>query len=254
METAERAAALSPDQAEVHVALALAARSVSDVARWRAEAKRALEIDARAAEAMALLGDSYSAYVYACNRDQDPELAESYYRRAMELKPNLVTAANNRAHNLRRLGRYAECIELMNRTIRAFPDETPLVAERGTCRLLAGDVHGAAADILPLRNNPKIAPAGALVYLGLLELKLGQTEDGVRDLESVLRLDQSARAEMVVAETYGASGDLERTVSHLERAFDLDPSCVAVVDKGVAFASVRKTEAVGSLLARHGVR
>ncbi|MEW5982828.1 MAG: hypothetical protein AB1806_10720 [Acidobacteriota bacterium] len=253
IETAERAAGLSPGLAETHIALALAARSVGEVQRWRAEARRAIELDARAAEAFALLGDSYSAYVYACNRDQDPVLAESYYSRAMELKPNLVTAASNRAHNLRRLGRYAECVDLMNRTISAFPDETPLIAERGACRLLAGDVAGAAEDIGPLRNNPKIAPAGALVYLALLELKTGQTEDGVRDLEGVLRLDQSARAELVVAEAYGVAGDLPRVVAHLQRAFALDPSCVAVVDKGKAFAPVRQTDPVKSLLARHGV-
>jgi tetratricopeptide (TPR) repeat protein len=254
IETAERAVQLVPDLSEAHIALALAARSMGDVNRWRAAAQRAIDLDARAAEAIALLGDSYSAYVYACNRNQDPTLAESYYRRAMEIKPNLVTAASNRGHNLRRMGRYTECVDLMNRTTRAFPDETPLIAERGACRLLAGDVAGAMEDILPLRNNPKIAPAGALVYLGLLELKIGRTEEGVGDLEAVLGLDRSARAEMVVAETYALTGEVGRAATHLQRAFDLDPSCVGVVDAGMAFASIRHTDAVKSLLARYGVR
>jgi tetratricopeptide (TPR) repeat protein len=172
----------------------------------------------------------------------------------MEIKPNLVTAASNRGHNLRRMGRYAECVDLMNRTTKAFPDETPLVAERGACRLLAGDLDGATGDILPLRNNPKIAPAGALVYLGLLELKTGRTDDGVRDLEAVLDLDRSARAEMVVAETYGLAGQVARAITHLQRAFDLDRSCVGVVDTGLAFAPIRQTNDVKSLLARYGVR
>ena len=113
-DAARRAAQLSPGDAETHVALSLAARSRSDVRTWRAEARRALELDPRAAEAMALLGDSYSAYVYACNRDQDPELAERYYRQALELQPNLSTAVSNRAHNLRRMGQYAACVDLMN--------------------------------------------------------------------------------------------------------------------------------------------
>lgn len=251
LETAKRAAALAPKVAEVHIALALAARSIGDVPNWRAEAQRAIDLDARAAEAMALLGDSYSAYVYACNRDQDPERAEFHYRRAMELQPNLVTAASNRAHNLRRMGRYAECVELMNQSIRAFPDETPLVAERGACRLLAGDLAGAREDILPLRNNPKIAPAGALVYLGLFELRAGRADDAVRDLEGVLQLDQSARAELVVAEAYGVGGDVQRSVTHLQRALNLDPACFTVVDRGMAFAPIRETEAVKSLLAQH---
>jgi tetratricopeptide (TPR) repeat protein len=253
-EAAERAADLAPGSAETHVALSLAARSRGDVEGWRGEAHRALELNPRTAEAMALLGDSYSAYVYACNRDQNPELAESYYRQALELRPNLSTAVSNRAHNLRRMGRYAACVDLMNRTMRAFPDATPMLAERGACRLLAGDVAGASEDILPLRNNPKIAPAGALVYLGLLALRTGQIDSGVRDLEAVLQLDQSARAELIVAETYGMAGEVRRATTHLQRAFDLDPSCAAMVATSVAFTPIRQTDDVKSLLARHGIR
>jgi tetratricopeptide (TPR) repeat protein len=253
-EAATRAASLAPGVADTHIALSLAARAKGDVERWRAEARRALELDPRAAEALALMGDSYSAYVYACNRDQNPELAESYYRQAMELKPNMTTAASNRAHNLRRMGRYAECVALTNRAIRVFRDETPMMAERGACRLLAGDVAGAMEDILPLRGNPKIAPAGSLVYLGLLELKTGNTEAGIRDLEAVFRLDQSARAELVVAETYGVAGDVPRASTHLERAFDLDPTCAAMVSRSVAFKPIRQTAEVTSLLARYGIR
>ncbi len=253
-EASQRALQLAPGRAETHIALSLAARSRGDIERWRAEAQRAIELDARSAEALALLGDSYSAYVYACNRDQNPELAESYYRRAMELSPNLVTAASNRAHNLRRMGRYAECVELMNGMIKAFPDGTPMLAERGACRLLAGDLAGATEDIAPLRGNTRIAPAGALVYLGLLELKSGRTEDGIRDLEAVLQLDQSPRAELIVAETYGGAGDVARATTHLKRAFDLDSSCAAMVATSVAFKSIRDAEPVKSLLAHYQKR
>ncbi|MCX6552207.1 MAG: hypothetical protein NTY02_14605 [Acidobacteria bacterium] len=253
-EAAARAATLAPGVAETHIAISLAARARGDVKRWRAEAQRAIELDPRAAEALGLLGDSYSAYVYACNRDQNPELAETYYRRAMELKPNLVTAASNRAHNLRRMGRYADCVDLMNGMIKAFPDGTPMLAERGACRLLAGDIAGATEDIAPLRGNPKIAPAGALVYLGLLELKIGRAEDAIRDLESVMQLDQSARAELIVAEAYGGGGDIARATTHLKRAFDLDPSCATMVATSVAFKPIRNAGPVTSLLAQYGIR
>jgi Tfp pilus assembly protein PilF len=252
-DAAMRAASLAPGVAETHIALSLAARAKGDIDRWRAEARRALELDPRAAEALGLMGDSYSAYVYACNRDQNPELAESYYRQAMELKPNQTTTASNRAHNLRRMGRYAECVALMNRAIRVFRDETPMLAERGACRLLEGDIAGATEDISPLRGNPKIAPAGSLIYLGLLELKTGNTESGIRDLEAVFKLDQSARAELVVAETYGTAGDVTRASTHLERAFDLDSSCAAMVATSVAFKPLRRTNEVVSLLARYGI-
>jgi tetratricopeptide (TPR) repeat protein len=129
-----------------------------------------------------------------------------------------------------------------------------MLAERGACRLLEGDLAGATEDIAPLRGNPKIAPAGALVYLGLLELMSGRTEDGIRDLEAVLQLDQSPRAELIVAETYGAAGDIARASTHLKRAFDLDPSCAAMVATSVAFKPIRETDAVKALLAHHGIR
>ena len=254
-ETAERAARLIPGIAETHVALALAARSRGDVASWRAEANRAITLDSRCAEAYGLLGDSYSAYVYACDRDQNPALADSYYSRAMEYSPGHSIAASNRAHNLRRMGRYAECVSLMNRTVKEFPDVEPILAERGACRLLAGDVEGASADILPLRGSPKLAPAGSLVYLGLLELKTGQTDAGIRDLDAALQLgEQGPRAELVVAETYGLGGDIPRAVVHLKRAFNLDRSCAGAVDKGIAFASIRQSAEVKALLAQYGIR
>jgi len=253
-ETAERAARLIPEIAETHVALALAARAHGNVASWRAEANRAIQLDPRSAEAYGLLGDSYSAYVYACDRDQDPALADTYYRRAMEYSPSHSIAASNRAHNLRRMGRYAECVELMNRTVKEFPDVEPLLAERGACRLLAGDVEGASADLLPLRGSPKLAPAGSLVYLGLLELKTGQTDAGIRDLDAALQLgEQGPRAELVVAETYGLAGDIPRAVVHLKRAFNLDRTCAGAVDKGIAFTPIRQAAEVKALLASYGI-
>ncbi len=253
-EAAMRAARLAPGEAETHVALSLAARARGEVDPWRAEARRALELDARTAEAFALLGDSYSAVVYACNRDQDPELAESYYRQSMDLMPNSTVTASNRAGNLRRLGRYAECVEMLNANIRAFRDETPLLAVRGACRLMLGDITGAREDIEPLRNNPKIAQAGSLIYLGLLELKDGRTEIGIRDLEGVIALDASARAELIVAEAYGATGDAGRATLHLRKAFGLDPSCAGLVATSIAFKPIRQAEGVKALLARYGIR
>lgn len=255
-ETANRAVRLAPGSADAHIALALAARARGDVAVLRSEARRASELDPRAAEALALLGDSYSAvmFAYSCNGDEDPELAESYYRQSMELMPNLTTTASNRAGNLRRMGRYAECVGMLNRAIRSFSDETPLLAVRGGCRLLSGDIDGATEDIAPLRDNPKIAHAGSLVYLGLLALMSGRIDEGIRDLEAITQFDQSARAELIVAEAYGLAGDVGRASAHLKRAFDLDAACPAMVERSLAFSTIRHTAPVHRLLVSHGVR
>ncbi len=251
---ARRAAELAPDRADTRVAMALAARARGDLAVWRAEARRAVDLDPRAAEAYALLGDSYSSEVYVCNRDQDAERADSYYRKAIELMPDLTTAIDNRAGNLRRMGRYTECIDLLNKAVRSFSDQTPLRAVRGGCRLMQGDLAGGAEDIEPLRGNPRIAPAGALVFLGLLELKRGNAAEGVRNLEAAASADPSARSELIVAEVYGITGEIARATAHLKRAFTMDASCPGMVDTSLAFKPIRETPEVKQLLGAYGIR
>jgi len=253
-ESAQRAATIAPKSGDTHIALALSARSRGDVPTWRSEARRAIDLDPHAAEAYALLGDSYAAVVYTCNRDQDPERAEAYYRKALELAPDMTTAISNRAGNLRRMGRYSECIALLDRAVRTFRDEPPLRATRGACRLMQGDLQAASEDIEYLRGNPKIAPAGALVYLGLLDLKLGNTERGVAELEEVVRTSPSSRADLIVAEVYAAVGDIARTTEHMKKAFAADSGCAGMVDTSLAFRGVRNTPEVRQLLERYGIR
>lgn len=253
-ESARRAAALAPKSADTHIALALAARSRGDVPTWRSESQRAIDLDSHAAEAYALLGDSYASVVYSCNRDQDPERAEAYYRKALELAPDLTTAISNRAGNLRRMGRYTECIALLDMAIRRFRDEPPLRATRGACRLMQGDLQGASDDIEYLRDNPKIAPAGALVYLGMLHLKQGYTDSGVAELEEVVRISPSSKADLIVAEVYAAVGDIGRTTEHMKKAFAADPGCAGMVDTSLAFRRVRNAPEVQQLLERYGIR
>ena len=253
-DAARHAVDLAPGNADTRIALALVARARGDLATWRVEAQRAVDRDPRAAEAYALLGDSYSSVVYACNRDQDAERAEAYYRKALELMPNLTTAISNRAGNLRRMGRYADCIDLLNEAIRSFPDQAPLRATRGGCRLMEGDLSGGAKDIESLRGNPNFAPVGAHVYFGLLELKRGDAAEGIRDLEAVTSADPSARSELIVAEVYGITGEIARATGHLKRAFAMDAKCAGMVDTSLAFKPIRETPEVKQLLGAYGIR
>lgn len=247
-QAARRAAALAPREATVRVALALAARARGDVAEWRAEAQRALALDPRSAEAYALLGDSYSAMVYACGREIDAERADRYYRVALELKPDLSTAISNRATNLRRLGRYDECIDLAERALRTLNDETPLRFVRGSCRLAKGDLQGAAADLEPLRDSTKLSTVSPLVALGLLALKQGRTNEGARDLEAAARIQPGPLADLFIAEAYAEAGDIPRLAAHLRRAFAEDVGCRRFVAASPAFARVRKLPEIQALL------
>ncbi len=254
VESARRAAAIAPDSPDTRIAIALAARSRGDLATWRAEAQRAIDLDAHAAEAYALLGDSYAAVVYACNGDQDPERAEAYYRKAMELAPDVTIVISNRAGNLRRMGRYTECIQLLDKAVQTFRDEPPLHATRGACRLMAGDLKGATEDIGYLRGNPKMAPAGALIYLGMLDLKTGKVDEGVSELEQFVVNSPSYRSDLIVAEVYGAIGDVPRATSHLQKALKAERGCAGMVDTSLAFRSIRNTPEVKRLLESYGIR
>jgi tetratricopeptide (TPR) repeat protein len=129
-----------------------------------------------------------------------------------------------------------------------------LLAVRGVCRLLQGDIEGATEDIAPLRSNPRVAPAGSLVYTGLLALKTGRTEEGIHDLETFIRYDPSARAELIVAEAYGVAGHLDRAAAHIKRAIALDPSCATFVASSRTFQTIRAEKTIESLLAGTDVR
>lgn len=252
---ASRASAVAPNSSDTHVALALAARAREDVPRWRDEAQRAIALDSRDAEAYALLADWYSASFYACGqRATDPDLADTYYLKALELKPDLVTAVENRASNLRHLGRYDECVAIINESLERLSDEAPLRLVRGRCLLAKGDLAAAARDIEPLRNNPKVAPVGVLVGLGWLELARGNLLEGTRDLESAASTNTSVQAELTVAETYSRAGATERAMVHLERAIEMNRSCVDTIATSVQFRSLRQTQEVKGLLAEHGIR
>lgn len=250
-----RAAQLSPRSADTRVALALAARAQGDVVTWRREAQTAIALDPLDAEAYALLADWYSANLYGCDRrEQNPALADAYYRKALDLKPDLTIAVENLASNLRARGRVDECIALLDDAIARLSDETPLLLVRGRCLLAKGDPGAAARDIEPLRNNPKIAPLGALAGLGWLELARGDAADGTRDLEAAARTNLGVQSELNVAEVYARVSDTAHTAAHLRRAFAMDRRCPAVVATSLQFRSIRDTRDVKALLAAHGIR
>jgi tetratricopeptide (TPR) repeat protein len=255
LEVANRVRERAPSTAEAHIARALMARAQRNAETWRAEASRAIELDARAAEAYALLGDYYSGSVaFACNRDQDPELAERYYARATELRPSLTTALLNRADNLRLLGRHAECIDLLTQSMRRFSDGSAS-ASRGRCRLMQGDLVGAAADIEPLRTDSKIPRFNAMTALGWLELKRGETDRGIRDLEAALVLTpNTVQSEFLVARVYADVGDVSRATTHLTRGLQNAPTCAALVARATRFGTDWRGPEVASVVAKYQTR
>jgi tetratricopeptide (TPR) repeat protein len=248
-EAAVQALRLAPQAAASHLAAALAFRAARDVPHWRAEANRAIELDRRLAEAYAVLADSFNGLIqYSCERDQNPELADRYYAQALALDPSFPP--DSRATNLRYLGRYAECIDLVTDALARSPAPPVQQEARGRCRLMQGDLAGAAADIEPLRHNRRTGTANSLMDLGWLQLQQGNTVDGIESLEQAANTATSALNELTVAYVYGHAGDSHRAVTHMQRAFALDSACPRMVATGIAFEHLRTFPEVQHLLSQ----
>ncbi len=220
---------------------------------WLSEAQRAIEIDPLAAEAHALVGDYFSATIYSCKgRREDPELADIYYRHALDLKPDLTIAIENRAANLRHLGRYEECLDLLNRSITRFSDESPFLLNRGSRLVAKGDLAAATRDFEAL-NRSRIAPIGAALLRGWLEIMGGDIAAGTRDLEGAVATNASPQLELSVASTYARIGEMTPTVVHLRRAFTMDRMCADVVSKSLQFRMFLGRSEIRQILREYGV-
>lgn len=139
-ETTERAPAPKDVQLQAHLDLARGYLENRDFGRAREPLERALEIDPRSAEAATLMGVLYQA-------QNEPELAERYYRQALRNDPAFAMALNNYGTFLYGRGRFEDALDPLRRLSRD-PD---------------------------YRDRPR-----AYLSLGLTELKVGN-KDRARD-------------------------------------------------------------------------
>lgn len=249
-----RALELAPSSAESFVAQALTARARGEVDAWRDHARRATEIDPTCAEAFAVLADSYSGQLgFACGRDRNPELADGYYRAALNLEPGLEAAQINRGLNLAYLGRYEECTRALTPLIDKTGDRTAL-AIRARCFLIGNDLFSAARDIQRLSADPDTPQTVVLLHRGWLRMEREEMSAGIRDLESLSALRPDVSTELSIAEAYADVGQGSRAADHLARAFALDASCARAVAAAPSFRMVRHAPEVTSTLASYGVR
>lgn len=136
--------------------------------RARDPLKRALEIDPRSAEANTLMGVLNQA-------QNEPELAERYYRQALRHDPHFAMALNNYGTFLYARGRYEDAL--------------------GPLRTLVGDPA--------YRERPR-----AYENLGLTELKVGNKERARAAFERALSFDTVLpRSGLELAEMAYEEGD-----------------------------------------------
>lgn len=107
-ETTERAPAPKDVQLQAHLDLARGYLENRDFNRAREPLERALDIDPRSAEAATLMGVLYQS-------QNEPELAERYYRQALRNDPSFAMALNNYGTFLYGRGRFEDALDPLRR-------------------------------------------------------------------------------------------------------------------------------------------
>jgi TolB-like protein/Tfp pilus assembly protein PilF len=217
-------------------------RGVS-VARARAVAERAVELDP-------LLSEAHSAMASVRAREYAWREAEQGFRRAIDLNPNNALAHLELGFSVLVVqGRFEEGLDEVRRAVRLDPLSPYVNTEFGRALIFAGR-HDEGVDQLrkaialePTRNRPYALLARALSLRGKNAEALTVRDDAVKrgaqlgagpgaeacvlarlgrrdEVLAIVQQQLNARPEGAreVAQTYACLGDAERTLEYLEKA------------------------------------
>jgi eukaryotic-like serine/threonine-protein kinase len=191
IEYLEQAAALAPDDAPIHAALADAhltlalygsAPAADAMPRARASADRALALDERCAEAHAALATLRALYDWAW------QASDAAFERAILLQPNYPTAHHWRAmHQLAPQGRLAAARRSLERARELEPLSAPVLTSEAVLDIFARDFEAARRRLLrTLELEPGFAAAH--YFLGQARLLSGAHEEALTALERAVEL------------------------------------------------------------------
>ncbi len=169
--------------------------------------------------------DNLRGYVYSSGRSplRDDGKAVAAYTRYLVVLPHNVTALNNRAYALIRLGRMAEAERDLDRALGLDPDYLYALTQRGYLRTTRGDLPGALRD---LDRAQKQNPGYVWVYLnrGTVYKRLGALEKAREDYVTATGLEPGnpvayrRRAFMELG-----AGEFETALRLYEEALELSP-------------------------------
>lgn len=170
--------AADPERVKAHIELARGYLEENNFQRARTPLEKALAIDSRSVEAHIL-----KAFVH--QREEEWEIAEDHYRRALKIEPKNSQALNNYGSFLYARERYSDAVK-------------PLQAA--------------------VKNTEYQARSQAYENLGLAELALDNTTEAKASFERALRLnDRQRRSSLELASIYRDQGDLVAAMDHYTR-------------------------------------
>ena len=182
-----------------------------------------LAIDPRSAEAHLLLGIAHSA-------QGKPEMVgevKAELQQALDLNPDLLPARLLLARTYFDLGRFEKARDELHAGLARAPGQAEFMTLLGeTSRQLGDARQSVELNLKVLQINP--AMAEARYHLGLALIDLGQREDGVRQLETLVR------GGVKVADVFLALGNAYLEAERLDDA-------VTVLSEGVQIAPAAYT-------------
>jgi TolB-like protein len=252
---ARRAIELEPSLYDGHVALALAHRELEDIEPWRAEAKKAIEINSRAAEGYALLADSYAAMSgWGCSRDRNPSLAEGDYRKAIQIDPRLVSAHTNLTYHLHWAGRLDDAVRVADEGLAVLSGNPNIRRARSTALLWVRRLDESEQDIFVVSGGGNNLGIQDEWTLGTIEILRGNLDAGARHFRRLLALSPTTNFELAIARTYVTANRLDLALTHVERAIDIEPACARYVAEAIPFKPALADDRFRTVLVNGGAR
>jgi TolB-like protein/thioredoxin-like negative regulator of GroEL len=210
------------------------------MARARAAAERALQLDDSLAEAHASQG------LVALLYDWDQAASERHFRRALELNPGYATAHHWYAELLTAAGRTEEALAELKRAEDLDPLSVIVVADQGRALYFARR-YGEAVERCRAALESDSGHLPARIHLGMALEEQHRPDDALREYETVLRQSGDVRQKSLVARALAVSGRKREAAEALgevlragEQGAYVSPYAVALVyaamdDKALAF-------------------
>jgi tetratricopeptide (TPR) repeat protein len=216
VELLNRALALRPSVAGVHVALAEAYRNLGELSRAAGCCRTALMLNPNLPEALCTLGVVLQASGEAAE-------AADHFRRALQLRPDLPPAHRDLGMALRELGQHDDAIEHLRRAIELAPD----YAAAHTCLGLAlGDAGRHDEAVEHCRRAARLQPDVAIFHhnLGNALRRWERWEEARAAYLEALRLNPKlSRSHLQIGMCLKAEGALGEALPWYKEAVELQP-------------------------------
>jgi serine/threonine-protein kinase len=180
------------------------------IAKARASAKRALELDPNLADAHSAQGRILE------DLDFDFSTAEAEYRRAVDLEPQNATAGASLAGVVGTLGRLDEALALLQRAIALEPLRAAVRSDLGTCLTALGRFDEAETA---LRKAIELQPQAATNYLHLATIQILRGNPGAAVELAKQETDPFWRT-YALALAHSANGDRADSDAALQKLID----------------------------------